>query len=131
MAIAPSPGIDPGNTLSKALDIGKLKETRTYNEFVGSVDLEDYYRFELDKTSNFQLSLSGLNQYTRVELILDRNNNGQIENDEVLKRDAASSGASLSTPLGAGTYAIVVYPSDRNYNTTYTLQVSATEVGKN
>ncbi|MFB2917914.1 protein kinase domain-containing protein [Aerosakkonema funiforme] len=126
-----SSAVDPGNTLSKALDIGSLKDNRTYNEFVGSVDLDDYYRFNLDKTSNFQLSLSGLTKYTYVALILDRNGNGQVDDGEVLNRNADSNSASINTPLGAGNYFIRIYPSDRNYNTAYTLQVSATEVQTN
>jgi hypothetical protein len=126
-----SPSADPGNSLSEALDIGNLKGTRTYNEFVGSVDLEDYYRFQLDTTSNLQLDLSGLSAYTYVELILDRNGNGSIDSGEVLNRDSGSSSASIRTPLGAGTYAIRVYLNAANYNTTYTLQVSAEPVGTN
>ncbi len=123
-----SPSVDPGNSLSQALDIGNLKDTRTYNEFVGSVDLEDYYRFQLNTTSNFQLALTGLSKYTNVELILDRNGNGSIDDREVLDRKSNSNSASIRTPLGAGNYAIRVYPDNQNYNTTYTLQVSATEV---
>jgi hypothetical protein len=123
-----SPSVDPGNSLSQALDIGNLKGTRTYNDFVGSVDLEDYYRFKLDTTSNFQLALTCLSKYTHVELILDRNGNGQVDNGEVLNSDSGSSSASIRTPLGAGIYAIRIFPNDRNSNTTYTLQVSGTEV---
>jgi hypothetical protein len=127
----PSPTQDPGNTLTQALDLGVLRDTRTYNDFVGSVDLEDYYRFQLNSTSNVQLSLSSLSQYAYIELILDRNGNGQVDDGEVLNRRSGSSSASINTPLGAGNYIFRVYPSDRNDNTTYTLQISATEVPTN
>ncbi|MFB2877250.1 protein kinase domain-containing protein [Floridanema aerugineum] len=123
--------VDPGNTLSKALDIGTLKDNRTYNDFVGSVDLDDYYRFNLDTTSNFQLSLSGLSEYTYVQLILDRNGNEQLERDEVLYANSSSSSTGINRPLGAGTYFIRVFPSDRNNNTKYTLEVSTTPVQTN
>ncbi len=128
---AASPTQDPGNTLSQALDLGILSGTRTYNDFVGSVDLEDYYHFQLNTTSNVNLSLSSLSQYTYIELILDRNGNGQVDDGEVLKRNSGSASASINTPLGAGTYIFRVYPSERNYNTTYTLEVSATQIPTN
>lgn len=123
--------VDPGNTLGKALNIGNLKETRTYNDFVGSVDPEDYYRFNLDSTSNVQLSLSSLSEYTYVQLILDRNNNGQLERDEILYANSSSSSTAINRPLGAGTYFIRVFPSERNNNTIYTLEVSATGTSTN
>ncbi|MBD1803883.1 serine/threonine protein kinase [Microcoleus sp. FACHB-SPT15] len=122
---------DPGNTLSQALDLGILRDTRTYNDFVGSVDLEDYYRFQLNTTGNVQLSLNSLSEYTYLELILDRNSNGQVDRGEVLYDTGSSSSASISRPLGAGTYIFRVYPSDRNHNTTYTLEVAATEAQTN
>ncbi|MBD1921124.1 pre-peptidase C-terminal domain-containing protein [Microcoleus sp. FACHB-831] len=126
---ASSPAPDPGNTMGQALNLGILKDTRTYNDFVGSVDVVDYYRFQLDTTSNVAVNLSSLNAYTHVELILDRNTNGQVDNGEVLYQNARSSSASIGQPLGAGTYFIRVYPDSRNENTTYTIEVAATPVG--
>jgi serine/threonine protein kinase len=128
---AVSPTADPGNTVSQAFNLGILGDTRTYNDFVGSVDLEDYYRFELNTTSNVNLSLNSLSEYTYLELILDRNSNGQVDNGEVLNRSSSSASASINTPLGAGTYIFRVYPRDRNDNTTYTLEASATQIPTN
>jgi hypothetical protein len=117
-----------GNTLNTAFNIGTLTGTRTFNDFVGVVDPVDYYRFTLADTSAISLLLNGLTQsslYTRI--IYDRNNNGLIDNGEVLYNRSAFVGSNgiINATLGAGTYFVEVYP-DWNVNSSYNLELTAT-----
>jgi len=63
---------DPGNILGSALEIGTLSGSRSFGEFVGKTDRNDYYRFSLSSPRNFNLSLDGLGRDADVELILDK-----------------------------------------------------------
>ena len=50
-----------GNTNTNARSIGLLGSTaQSFNDYVGSDDTNDYYRFTLDSTRNLSLTLSGL-----------------------------------------------------------------------
>ena len=128
-ATPPTTPKDPGNTLSTALDIGVLSGIRSFSDFVGSVDRDDYYRFTLTNVrNNFNLSLYGLTDSTKVELIFDSNGNGQLDYYDTLNYDYGYSNdnASISSPLGQGTYFVrVLVPSYDNANTNYTLSLSA------
>ncbi len=118
---------DPGNSLSTALDIGALSGSRSFSDFVGSVDSDDYYRFSLASKRNFNLSLSGLNDSTQVNLIWDSNNNRQVDYNETLVEDYGYSNddALISSFLEAGTYFVGVNASYGSTNTNYTLNLSA------
>ena len=127
------PSTDPaiGNTLNAADNLGILTGSLNIKDFVGTTDRNDYYRFTLANTSNFNLSLSNLSSYATVELILDKNGNGNVDSSESINYNSGSSNgiASISSPLGAGTYFIRVYvPSYYSTNTNYTLNVSATAI---
>lgn len=127
-ATPPTTPRDPGSTLGTALNIGNLSNA-TYKEFVGSVDRDDYYRFNLTGTSNFNLSLTGLSNYAYAEVILDLNGNGQYDqySDEKLYYDYgySSRNASINRTLGAGTYFVRIY-TDNSKDTNYTLGLTAT-----
>ena len=129
-AIPPTTPRDPGKTLGTALDIGTLSGSRSFSDFVGSVDNDDYYRFTLASASSFNLSLSGLNNSTNVNLLFDGNGNDRADYNETLASDSGSSNdnAYIGSPLGAGTYFVGVnvssYPFG-NTNTNYTLNLSA------
>ncbi len=130
VSATPSPSstqTDPGNSLNKALDIGSVSNIRSFTNFVGIGDRNDYYRFSLAQTSNFNLSLTGLTESANVVLIYDSNGNGQIDNYEVLDNTYGSrySNGSINKTLGAGSYFIRVYTDQSNLNTNYTLGVSA------
>ncbi|MUG92388.1 hypothetical protein F7734_07935 [Scytonema sp. UIC 10036] len=119
---------DPGNTFGKAYDIGALNSNRSFTDFVGSADRNDYYRFSLTQNSNVNLSLSGLSDLAYVALIYDSNGNGVQDSNEQLKYDSGyvSDNALINAILGAGTYLIRVYTNYSNDNTSYTLGLSAT-----
>ena len=51
---------EANNTLSKAYNIGTLSGSRTFSDFVGSTDSQDFYRFSLGTIKKFTLSLKGL-----------------------------------------------------------------------
>lgn len=51
---------EPNNTLSNAYNLSTLSGSRSFTDYVGSSDLQDFYRFSLSKASNLNLSLTGL-----------------------------------------------------------------------
>jgi serine protease len=115
---APIPPIDnAGNTRNTARNIGMTVANSTYTDWVGETDKNDYYRFNLTKSSNFQLQLTNLSADADVQLL---NNKGSViqasENyntlDEVITRS-----------LDAGTYFIRV--NAYSGSTSYKLNVSA------
>lgn len=122
------PSTDPliGNTMSSADNLGVLNGTLNINEAISNNDLNDYYRFTLGSTCNINLSLSELSGRTKLELLYDRNGNGQIDYDDGLDSDYGYSNedASINSPLGAGTYFARVFYDTTNTN--YTLKVEAT-----
>jgi serralysin len=110
---------DPGNNFNTALDIGNLSSLLTYQDFVGTVDGDDFYRFNLIQNSNVSLQLSGLSDYAYVRLVADKNGNGLYDSGEILYDDYGSSGstAEVNAALGAGAYFAWVYQYGANYNT--------------
>ncbi len=135
--VAPQPGntpVDPGNTLSTALDIGSVSGERSFKEFVGTTDRNDIYRFSLSNNSDIKLTLSSLTQSAYIALIQDKNGNGRIDDGDgdVLKSDSgySSENGYINQALAAGTYFIRVYPyssyNDNDIaNTNYDLKISA------
>ncbi|MEP0820563.1 DUF4214 domain-containing protein [Trichocoleus desertorum GB2-A4] len=109
-----------GNTLADARVINVATNTNTYQDWVGSLDTNDYYRFNLSSTSNFNLNLNGLSADADIHL-LDANGNtlqgsaNSATNDENIVRQ-----------LNAGTYYVQVFQF--NGNTNYNLSLSATPV---
>ncbi|MFM6397428.1 MAG: PPC domain-containing protein, partial [Planktothrix sp.] len=58
-----------GNTREDAKDISALSIEQIFNDFVGNVDVDDYYKFTLDKNADFQLKLDQLTANADVELL--------------------------------------------------------------
>jgi hypothetical protein len=129
LGVTPKPATtstDPGNTLNTALNIGALSaNTTTFKNFVGQTDPNDYYRFTLNSNSNLSVTLAALTDYAGVQLIQDKNNNGQINDGDILTYNSAYSGnADISADLQAGTYFMRVYAGGGD-NTNYELIVTA------
>lgn len=118
------------NTLDTAENIGILSGTETFNEFVGTDDRNDYYRFTLDQISNFSLLLTDLEDDADVQLLADLNNDTQIGDDEVLRSSTASGNSddSINITLGFGNYLLRVYTPSASRNTDYTLNVEASSI---
>ena len=114
--------VDPGNSLNDAQDITLSNSPTTYSDWVGTTDPNDYYRFSLTQTSEFELSLTGLSDSADVEL-LDSSGNTLLHSSNFWLSDE-----SINAQLLAGDYYIRVYPAYSNDNTEYDLTVSATAV---
>ncbi len=111
-----------GNTLATARAITVGSSTTSYTDWVGSTDTNDYYRFTLANSSNFNLSLTGMTADGDVQLL---NSSGSVIASSALGGTASES---ITSQLSAGTYYIRVYPY-QSANTNYNLAVSATSGG--
>jgi hypothetical protein len=127
-----TPGVgrptEPNNSLGTAYDISTLNGTRIFNDAVSSSDTNDFYRFSLDTTSNFSLTLNGLSADADVQVIRDANFNGVVDADDVIRSSTAGGTTAESINLGglaAGTYYVRVYPFS-SANTNYTLSLTGT-----
>uniref|UniRef100_A0ACD5GND2 Calcium-binding protein n=1 Tax=Desertifilum tharense IPPAS B-1220 TaxID=1781255 RepID=A0ACD5GND2_9CYAN len=58
-----------GNTLDLARDIGYLTEEKTFSDFVGDLDLDDYYQFSLESEGEFRATLEGLSANADLHLL--------------------------------------------------------------
>ncbi len=109
-----------GNTLGTARNITLSSSTTTFQDWVGSTDTNDYYRFTVANTSNLNLSLNGLKSDADVQLL---DLNGSLIQSSV---NAGTSDESIVRQVNAGTYYIRVLPYSGS--TYYNLNVSATTV---
>ena len=107
-----------GNTLATARNLGNLSSPRTFNDYVGSNDTNDFYRFNLTQNSNFSLLLNGLSADADVRLL---NSSGVVIQSSTA---GGTSSEAISRLLTAGTYYVQVYPYIGNTN--YSLSLSAT-----
>ncbi|TRU51324.1 MAG: peptidase S8, partial [Microcystis aeruginosa Ma_QC_Ch_20071001_S25] len=64
-----------GNTLDTARVIAVGSSTTSYTDWVGSTDTNDYYRFSLANSGNFNLSLTGMTADADVQLL---NSSGSV-----------------------------------------------------
>jgi Subtilase family/Domain of unknown function (DUF4114) len=131
-----------GNTLGKAYNVGVLNNYKNFTGFLRTDhDTDDYYRFELNRPSNFNLKLEGVNTTqlggvgidggtpnTLVQLIRDINNNGQVDPGEVLQSSSGNptTKGAINTSLEPGNYFVRVSPDTSNsVNTSYNLNLYA------
>jgi Ca2+-binding RTX toxin-like protein/pimeloyl-ACP methyl ester carboxylesterase len=98
---------------------GQGKLTFTANDFVGTVDPNDFYRFTLNQRSNFNLTLDGLSEDANVELL--NSSGGSITTSNYW----GTTPDSITRTLDAGTYYIRVYQGRGAANTNYKLDVTA------
>ncbi|MBK1986088.1 CHAP domain-containing protein [Sphaerospermopsis aphanizomenoides BCCUSP55] len=110
-----------GNSTSTARDIGTLNSRRSFSDWVGTADTNDYYRFYVGSQSNFSLNLTGLSADADVQLL---NSSGGLITSSAAD---GSSSESISTQLSAGNYYVRVFPYG-SAETNYNLTVSATSV---
>ncbi|MFQ3629239.1 MAG: hypothetical protein SNJ81_16885, partial [Cyanobacteriota bacterium] len=123
---------DPGNTLPTARDLGVFSGTFIAKEYVGRLDEADFYKITLNDISNLQVSARATSTNTRVQLIRDLNNNGLVDNGEILASDTNFSSTFLSSinqDVPSGTYFIKVEPRDSGQSTLYELNLVATPFG--
>ena len=119
VSAAPLAPVDlAGNTLATARAITVGSSTTSYTDWVGSTDTNDYYRFSLANSSNFNLSLTGMTADGDVQLL---NSGGSVIASST---NGGTASESITSQLSAGTYYIRVYPY-QSANTNYNLAVSA------
>jgi hypothetical protein len=122
---------DPGNSLSTARNVvGVENGSISLTDFVGLGDANDFYRFEINTKSNFNLRLDGLRANANVRLIQDRNRNGVVDSGETI--DYSIESGTLPdvinvSNLAPGTYYVQV-SSFLGNSTNYNLNLSATSI---
>jgi Ca2+-binding RTX toxin-like protein len=111
-----------GNAPEEAQSLNILSSSRTFQDFVGDFDTDDYYRFQILKNSDFTATLDQLSADADIEL-LKRDNSGSLE--EIAKsiepedqRDRIE-----VQDLEAGTYFLRVYQFEGN--TDYNLELGS------
>src|SRR4028118_696772 len=122
---------DPGNSLSTARNIvGVENGSVNLTDFVGTGDSHDFYRFDINTKSNFNLRLDGLRADADVKLIQDRNRNGVVDFGETidysLEIGTVPDVINVSN-LAPGTYYVRV-SSFLGNSTNYNLNLSATSI---
>ncbi|MBE8988860.1 ELWxxDGT repeat protein [Nostoc sp. LEGE 12450] len=106
------------NTTPTARNIGNItNSSQNFNDFVGDIDTDDYYAFNVANNANVQLSLTGLS--ADADLTLLNSSGVQI----AISAQTGTSNESISTSLASGNYFIRVYPFGAT-NTFYNLAVS-------
>ncbi len=122
---------DPGNSLSTARNVvGVENGSINLTDFVGLGDRDDFYRFDINTKSSFNLRLDGLRADADVRLIQDRNRNGVFDFGESIgfSIEGGTLPDVINVPnLTPGTYYVQVY-SFLGSSTNYNLNLSATPV---
>ena len=108
-----------GNSLAGARNLGVLSGERSYSDFVGNSDRDDYYRFQLGSRSAFDLSLAGLRADADVQL-LDASGRSISSSTR-----GGNQSEAISRTLDAGTYFVRVYRYSGDTNYTLTLRARA------
>ncbi|MGB3655484.1 MAG: Calx-beta domain-containing protein [Rivularia sp. (in: cyanobacteria)] len=119
----PQPLDFAGNTINDAyqINLNGNGTTRTFKEWVGSTDSDDYYRLTIGSTSDFNLELNGLSDDANVRLV---NSNGDTI---VGSYNYGTTAESISETILPGDYYIHVNPAwGYGINTSYNLNVSTT-----
>ena len=111
-----------GNTLATARAVGALTGAQSFSDWVGSLDTNDYYSFNVGTPSNFSLSLTGLSADADVKLL---DSSGTVISSSTA---GGTTSESITTQLSAGTYCARVYQCSGNTNYSLSLNATATPV---
>jgi Calx-beta domain/Ser-Thr-rich glycosyl-phosphatidyl-inositol-anchored membrane family len=109
-----------GNSLNTSRSISLSSVVGSYSDWVGDADANDYYGFNLNVASKFNLKLNGLTADANVQLL--NSNGGFIQGSY----NTGTTEDSFSYDLNPGNYYINVYREVSGTNTNYNLNVSAT-----
>lgn len=117
---------DPANRLDQAKPITIGSNRTRFTDRIGGAD-QHFYRLRFKQRSALELQLKGLRSNADVELVQDRNRNGEVDLGEVVGSSRAPDRRAESIQiqgLDAGTYFVRVFPkTDRT--TRYQLMLSA------
>jgi hypothetical protein len=124
---SPTSPTRPLTTLGAAENIGILSGTATRQGLLNSNNDNDIYRFDLNQITDLEARISGPSSAS-IDLIFDRNNNGEIDQDDVLKStyNSFNSSATLTDPLPVGTYFVRIRSRYSSTSTRYDLTLVAT-----
>ncbi|HEY9852628.1 MAG TPA: hypothetical protein V6D28_24365 [Leptolyngbyaceae cyanobacterium] len=121
---------DPGNTVKGAYELGSLVAKARLSNVFNTSNQEDYYYFNLDKPSNFNLWLiSELS--TTVKLFADINNNQKIDPGEQLLTQTSTGGYHITPTIGIdrvlpqGGYYLDIVTGSSTFNNNYYMEISA------
>jgi hypothetical protein len=73
-----------GNTLDTAISLNLNATNQLFTDSLTPLYKNDYWKFKLGSSSNFNLTLNGISQDVNVELL---NNNGVVIKGAIAKRD--------------------------------------------
>ena len=107
-----------GNSLNNARQIAVDSQTKSISDWVGKADSQDYYRFNIAKTSDFQVVVDGLSADADLRLLSGKGN--------ILRSSLRSgtSSESITQTLEAGDYYLKLF-SYNDSETYYNLKISA------
>ncbi len=118
---------DPGSTPGTAKDIGAVAVSASLHasDTLSPTDTVDMYKFSIASSRDVTVTIAGLGGYANVELIQDYNNNGLIDNGDVLLQSYnTNSSVAVHQRLPAGTYyAAVIFDDSKTIG--YSLTVAA------
>ncbi|MEG4485198.1 S8 family serine peptidase [Microcoleus sp. D2_18a_B4] len=122
---------DSDNSLLTARNVvGVENGSINLTDFVGIDASNDFYRFDINTKSNFNLRLDGLRADADVKLIQDRNGNGVVDFGETIdySLEIGTSPDVINVPnLAPGTYYVQV-SSFLGNSTNYNLNLAATSI---
>ncbi len=117
-----------GDTRDTAKELGSLNQSQTFTDWVGDIDTQDYYKFELTENSIVNFNLSELEDGANIQ-IYQEGNNRAIRSQQFSGNDEDKP---LNFNLKAGTYYAQISPFYDDFggssNTSYILEASATEI---
>ncbi|KAB8315713.1 S8 family serine peptidase [Tolypothrix campylonemoides VB511288] len=121
LAVSTTPIDNAGGLFQDARNVTVNSQTKSYSDWLSVSDTNDYYKFSLNTSSNFQLGLSGLNDDANVQL-LDVNGNTLASSVNL-----GITNESINRNLDAGIYYVQVNLYEGS-ETFYNLSLSATPV---
>ncbi|HEY9632537.1 MAG TPA: C2 family cysteine protease [Coleofasciculaceae cyanobacterium] len=127
LSVSATPVDYAGNTITDARNITVNSIPTTYQDWVGSADLNDSYRFTLSNSSDLKLTLNGLSADADVKLLQLDSTGKTIQVGGQLGVSATSGTTAEAinlNSLAAGTYVIQVYQFSGD--TYYNVSLSAT-----
>jgi len=116
---------DPGPNFAGARDMGTLNATPvTTLDTVRTFDL-DAYKFSLATDQTLSASFTGISELLYVQLYFDGNNDGVPNGNEEIENAALNGDLTMTEPLSAGTYYLIVSPYYNDRNSAFRLTLSA------
>ncbi len=118
LSVSAVPFDSAGNTFNNAREVSVDSQTKSISDWVGKLDSDDYYKFNLAGTSEFKVAVDGLSADADLRLLSSQ---GNILASSV---NIGTASELIAQTLEAGTYYLQVN-SYSNSETFYNLDLSA------